>query len=338
MGKSFSLAELIAWVDGELHGHVDVEQMITAVNTLTDAAPHELSFLSNTHYKDALAASRACAVLVAEELVSELDVEVALIAVRDPYLAYAQIQRHFYPDIKGQGKHHTSAVIDPTAEVADDVDIGAGCVIGAACTIGAGSVLAAGCLIADGAKIGADCLLHAGVKLETACELGNRVIVQAGAVIGSDGFGYAWTGQAYLKIPQVGRVMVHDDVEIGANTCIDRGALGDTVIHSGVKLDNLVQIGHNVEVGALSAMASQVGISGSAKIGQGCQIGGKAGVAGHLKIADGCHLAAKTGVISDIDRAGTYAGFPAMPHRQWLKMSALMLKLPEMWRKLKKIV
>jgi UDP-3-O-[3-hydroxymyristoyl] glucosamine N-acyltransferase len=156
-------------------------------------------------------------------------------------------------------------------------------------------------------------------------------------VIGSDGFGYAWTGKEHLKIPQVGRVVLHNDVEIGANTCIDRGALGDTIIHQGVKLDNLIQIGHNVEVDALTVMASQVGISGSVKIGKGCQIGGQVGTAGHLKIGDGCQLAARTGVMSDLEAGGIYGGMPAMPHRTWLKTSALIMRLPEIWKKIKKL-
>ncbi|MDQ6967539.1 MAG: UDP-3-O-(3-hydroxymyristoyl)glucosamine N-acyltransferase, partial [Mariprofundaceae bacterium] len=196
-------------------------------------------------------------------------------------------------------------------------------------------VIAAGCLIAQGVHIGKDCLLHMGVKVLAESQLHDRVILQAGAVIGSDGFGYAWNGKEHLKIPQVGRVVLHDDVEIGANTCIDRGALGDTVIQKGVKLDNLIQIGHNVEIGALTVMASQAGIAGSTTVGKGCQIGGQAAAAGHLNIGDGCQLAARTGVISSLDAGGVYAGMPAMPHRAWLKTSALIIRLPEIWKKIK---
>jgi len=165
--------------------------------------------------------------------------------------------------------------------------------------------------------------------------VGDEVYLQSGAVIGSDGFGYAWNGQKHLKIPQVGRVILEDDVEIGANTCIDRGAIGDTVIGRGVKLDNQIQIAHNVHVGAYSVMASQVGISGSTVIGQGCQFGGQAGLAGHLYVGDGVKLAAKSGVMSDLEAGGTYAGAPAMPHRMWLKVSALTMKLPEIWKALR---
>ncbi|MDQ6991589.1 MAG: UDP-3-O-(3-hydroxymyristoyl)glucosamine N-acyltransferase [Mariprofundaceae bacterium] len=334
-GLTFSLAELVAEIDGELHGDVDVDMQIQSIATLKDATAQDISFLSNAHYKQVLSNTQAGAVLVSASLLGELKASCPLIAVKDPYLAYATLQQKFHPMPVGQGNVHPTAIISETADIASDVDIAAGCVIDDGCVIGAGTVLLAACLIAKGVNIGKHCFLHAGVKIEANCQLGNRVIVQAGVVIGSDGFGYAWSGQAYVKIPQVGRVVVHDDVEIGANTCIDRGALGDTIIHQGVKLDNLVHIAHNVEIGALSAIAGQVGISGSSKIGQGCQMGGQVGVAGHLTIADGCQLAGKAGVISDIDKAGVYSGFPAMPHRQWLRMSALMSKLPDVWKKLK---
>ncbi|MDQ6953150.1 MAG: UDP-3-O-(3-hydroxymyristoyl)glucosamine N-acyltransferase [Mariprofundaceae bacterium] len=331
----FTLAQIVADVKGELHGDVDMDLTIRSMATLKNADSGELSFLSNVKYKDSLAGTQAAAVLVSASLVGELDASCPLLAVKDPYLAYAQLQQKFYPMKQAQGNIHPSAIIADTATIADDVDIAAGCVIESGCVIGLGTVISAGCLIARGVHIGKQCLLHAGVKVEADCQLGHRVIVQAGAVIGSDGFGYAWSGQSYVKIPQVGRVMIHDDVEIGANTTIDRGTLGDTVIHQGVKLDNLVHIAHNVEVGALSAIAGQVGISGSTKVGQGCQMGGQVGVAGHLNIVDGCQLAGKAGVISDIEKAGVYSGFPAMPHRQWLRISALMTKLPDVWKKIK---
>jgi len=333
--QTFTLAELVADVQGELCGDVDMNLTIRSIAMLKNACSDELSFLSDIKYKDAVAETQAAAVLVSASLVDELKASHLLIAVKDPYLAYAQLQQKFHPMYVGQGNIHPSAIISDTARIANDVDIAAACVIADGCVIESGTVLSAGCLIAEGVHIGKQCLLHAGVKVEADCQLGHRVIVQAGAVIGSDGFGYAWSSQSYVKIPQVGRVVIHDDVEIGANTTIDRGALGDTVIHQCVKLDNLVHIAHNVEVGALSAFAAQVGVSGSTKIGQGCQMGGQVGIAGHLHIADGCQLAGKAGVISNIDKPGVYSGFPAMPHRQWLRISALMSKLPEIWKKIK---
>jgi len=328
-----SIADLVG---GSLQG-VSEDKLVSSLNILKYAQNEELSFLSNRHYKADLSTTKALAVFMTESLFDELTPVCGVIIVKDPYLAFAQVQRYFYPQAQSHGVRHASASIDASAIIADDVDIGACSVIEAGVEVASGTSIAAGCLIGKDAHIGHDCQLHAGVKVLTGCQLHDRVILQAGAVIGSDGFGYAWNGNEHLKIPQVGRVVLHDDVEIGANTCIDRGALGDTVIQQGVKLDNLIQIGHNVEVGALTVMASQVGISGSVHVGQGCQIGGQVGTAGHLKIGDGCQLAARTGVVSDLDAGGTYGGFPAMPHRTWLKTSALVMRLPEIWKKMKNI-
>jgi len=329
--------EIIAdLVGGSLQG-VSGNKLVSSLNTLKQAKQDELSFLSNKHYKGDLAATQALAVFMTKSLFDELMPECGVIIVKDSYLAFAQAQCYFYPQAQSHSVRHASASIDASAMIAADVDIGACSVIEAGVKIASGTRIAAGCLIGKGVHIGRDCLLHAGVKVLAGSQLHDRVILQAGVVIGSDGFGYAWSGKEHLKIPQVGGVILHDDVEIGANTCIDRGALGDTVIHQGVKLDNLIQIGHNVEVGALTVMASQVGISGSTMIGKGCQIGGQAGTAGHLKVGDGCQLAARTGVVSDLEAGGVYAGMPAIPHRTWLKVSALMARLPEIWKKTKNI-
>ncbi len=325
--------ELARLLNGQLQNdNPDIE--IIGVNTLQDATANEASFLANMRYKEELSTTRAGVVLVASDLP---DIEVlgkTLIRVDDPYLAFAKLQCHFHPLAVSSGEIDSSAVIDSTAALAADVEIGAQVVIGKNVTIGAGSIIGTGCIIEDDATIGERCLLNARSVVLSRCVLGDRVVLQAGAVIGSDGFGYAWTGREHMKIPQAGRVVLEDDVEIGANTCVDRGVLGDTVIHQGVKLDNQIQIGHNVEIGAYSIMASQVGISGSTKIGAGCQVGGQTGIAGHLNIGDGCKLAAKTGVTGNLEAGGTYAGFPAMPHRSWLRISALMARLPEMWKRL----
>jgi len=336
MQRSYQLKNIVNLLEGSLQG-VSGDKFVLAINTLRQAESDEVSFLSNKHYKTDLSTTKALAVLMTESLFHELKPSCGVILVNDPYLAFARLQRYFYPQAQSQGIRHASACIDASAIVADDVDVGACSVIEAGVEIASGTSIAAGCLIGKDVRIGHGCLLHAGVKVLTGCQLHNSVILQAGAVIGSDGFGYAWSGTEHLKIPQVGRVVLHDGVEIGANTCIDRGALGDTVIQQGVKLDNLIQIGHNVEVGALTVMASQVGISGSTTIGKGCQVGGQVGTAGHLKVGDGCQLAARTGVVSDLEAGGVYAGMPAMPHRAWLKTSILITKLPEIWEKIKKL-
>ncbi len=305
---------------------------IRGVNTLSEAGPHEASFLSNRRYKGAFETSRAGVILLDEQVFP--DARRPVIRCRDPYLAFALLQRHFHPEPRATGRRHDSAVIDPTAELAADVDVGPRVVIGARARIGAGTRIDAGCIIEDEVEIGEGCHLRAGAIVAARCVLGCRVILQPGAIIGSDGFGYAWNGREHLKIPQTGRVVLEDDVEIGAGTCIDRGAIGDTVIERGVKLDNLIQIAHNVRVGAYTVMASQVGISGSTRIGKGCQFGGQVGTAGHLTIGEGCRIAAKSGVAGDLEARGVYAGIPAMPHRVWLKLSALLPRLPEVWKQL----
>ena len=329
-----NLQELAGFLGGKLEGDSE-NSSIVGINTLQDASGSEISFLANMRYKDTLLTTHAAAVLVSPDFSDVEGVTVPLIRVPDPYQAFATLQRHFNPAPIASGIRHSSAVIDATATLAEDVNVGAQAVIGGGVKIAAGTIVEAGCVIEDGVEIGEKCHLHTRSVVCHGCQLGNRVILQTGAVIGSDGFGYAWTGSEHMKIPQTGRAVLEDDVEIGANTTIDRGALGNTIIRRGVKLDNQIQIGHNVEIGAYSIMASQVGISGSTKVGSGCQVGGQVGVAGHLNIGDGVQLAAKSGVIGDLQAGQAYAGFPAIPHRSWLKMSALMGKLPEMWKLLK---
>jgi len=324
------LRDIANLVGGKLE-HGDPETEISGVNILEQAGPDQASFLANMRYKTQVGISHAGVVFLNDRVFPKISRPV--IRVEDPYLAFTLLQRHFHPGKQASGSRHTSAVIDVTASLAENVDVGPLAVIGKQVNIGQGSRIGAGCIIEDGASIGKSCTLHSRVMVGASCELGNNVILQAGAVIGSDGFGYAWTGREHLKIPQTGRVLLEDSVEIGANTCIDRGAIGDTVIGQGVKLDNLIQIGHNVKIGACSIMASQVGISGSTVVGQGCQFGGQVGTAGHLHIGDGCKIAAKSGVPGDLEAGGTYAGIPAMPHRLWLKVSAIMLRLPELWKR-----
>jgi len=322
----YDIAELVG---GKLE-HADPEAHITGVNTLEHAGPDQASFLANMRYKTEFETSRAGVIFLNHKAFP--NVSRSVLRVADPYLAFAILQRHYHPAKQASGLRHASAVIDTTACLAEDVDIGSLVVIGKNVRIGSGSRIGSGCIVEDDVKIGDLCVLHSRVVVGASCEIGNNVILQPGTVIGSDGFGYAWTGHEHLKIPQTGRVLLEDGVEIGANTCIDRGAIGDTVIGRGVKLDNLIQIGHNVKVGAYSIMASQVGISGSTVIGQGCQFGGQVGTAGHLHIGDGCKVAAKSGVPGDLEAGGTYAGIPAMPHRLWLKISAITLRLPELWK------
>ncbi len=330
-----NIKELAELLDGQFYGS-DSSVEIRGVNSLHNATESEASFLANMKYKGDLPGCSAGVILVALNFPDDQANGKGLIKVTDPYLAFAHLQRHFHPSPLSSGERHPTAAIDPAASLADDVDVGPHVVIEEGVTVGSGTIIHAGSVIERGASIGQSCMIHARAVVSYGSLLGDRVILQSGAVIGSDGFGYAWSGKEHLKIPQTGRVVLEDDVEVGANSSIDRGALGDTIIRQGVKLDNLIQIGHNVEIGSYSIMASQVGISGSTTLGAGCQVGGQAGVAGHLVIGDGVKLAAKSGVLGNLDAGGTYAGYPAMPHRTWLKVSALILRLPEIWKQIRK--
>lgn len=328
------LGDIAILVSGRLE-HADPECEISGIQTLAAADGSQASFLANMRYKHLVEASRAGVILLAEKAFPGIVRPV--IRVKDPYLSFALLQRHFHPAPKMDGVRSKSAVIDPSARLANDVDVGALAVIGRNVRVEAGSRIGAGCVIEENAVIGEECTLHPRSVVAASCILGRGVVLQSGAIIGSDGFGYAWTGREHLRIPQTGRVVLGDDVEIGANTCIDRGAIDDTVIGNGVKLDNLIQIGHNVRIGDLSIMASQTGISGSTVVGNGCQFGGQVGIAGHLHIGDGCRIAAKSGVVGNLEAGGTYAGIPVMSHRAWLKTSALIARLPGLWKKLERL-
>ncbi|MDX8383654.1 MAG: UDP-3-O-(3-hydroxymyristoyl)glucosamine N-acyltransferase [Ghiorsea sp.] len=339
---ALSLADVAALVAGKLE-EGDAGKLIQGVQTLAKANGDQASFLSNAKYKDDLLTTRAGLVLLSHksEVPSQAERDgqraSAVLRVADPYVAFTLLQQYFHPLPTSSAQRHASAAIHDLATIADNVQIDAQVSIAAGVSIGKGSIVGAGCVLADGVSGGEHCILHPRVVVEVGTRLGNRVIIQAGAVLGSDGFGFAWNGEKYLKIPQVGRVVVEDDVEIGANTCIDRGAIDDTIIRQGAKLDNLIQLAHNVEVGEQTVIAGQAGIAGSTLIGKGCQFGAQSGVAGHLKLVDGSVVGAKAGVIGDVKVAGMVSGFPAVPHRHWLKASALFDRLPTIWKKIKQI-
>ncbi|MDX8393621.1 MAG: UDP-3-O-(3-hydroxymyristoyl)glucosamine N-acyltransferase [Mariprofundales bacterium] len=323
-----SISDLVNIIGGSLQNCDDVlaqEHVIIGMQTLIDADNSHAAFLANRRYKADFHDSKAGVVLLNET--DFADCKRSIIRVQDPYLAFARLQQYWHPKAIASGIIHASAIIDPDAVIAADVNIGANTVIAAGCVLASGCIIGAGCVLEKNVCLGTQCLLHARVVCEESCILGDRVIVQAGAVIGSDGFGYAWSGHDFSKIPQVGRVLIGNDVEIGACCTIDRGAVGDTIINDGVKIDNLVQIGHNVQIGAHTVIAAQTGISGSSNIGRYCQMGGQTGIAGHLAIADGCKLAGKSGVTHNLVVMGTYGGFPAMPQKLWLKANAALRRL-----------
>ncbi len=336
MTSPLTLVEAADLVSGELVGG-DKGLFIDGVQTLAKASKHHASFLSNMKYKADLQSTQAGLVLLSEKSEIPADTSFAIIQLQDPYVGFTLLQRYFNPAPTSTGKIHDSVVMGASADIAPNVQIDAHVSIAKDVRIGADCIIGAGCVIEEGVTLGKGCLIHPRVTLARGTQLGHRVIIQAGAVIGSDGFGFAWTGDSFLKIPQVGRVIIEDDVEIGANTCIDRGAIDDTVIKAGAKLDNLIQVAHGVEIGYHSVIAGQAGIAGSTVIGNGCQMGAQSGVAGHLKLVDGTIVGAKAGVIGDTKEKGMISGFPAVPHRQWLRASGMFDRLPEIWKKIRKL-
>jgi UDP-3-O-[3-hydroxymyristoyl] glucosamine N-acyltransferase len=313
---SWTLAEIAQHVNGQVVG--DPEYLIRGVGTLTHAGPEQISFLANNKYKKYLATTGAGAVIVAAG--TETDAATNLIVVDDAYVAYARAATMMHPLPKAEAGIHPSAWVHPEAHVAETASIAAqvtierGAVIAEDVAIGPGSVIEAD------VKIGRNSIIKANVTLCREVQIGERVVIHPGVVIGADGFGIANDQGRWIKVPQVGRVIIGDDVEIGANTTIDRGAIDDTVIGQGVKLDNQIQIGHNVTIGDHTVIAGCVGIAGSTHIGSYCAIGGGTGIAGHIEIADGVQLTGMSMVTKSISEAGVYSsGIPIEPARQWHK-------------------
>ena len=328
---SFTLAELAELCEAGIKGERSRE--IRAINTLKSAGEGDIAFLANRRYAADLPGTRASAVILREQDSHACPVSALITA--DPYLAYAKIAGHLHPRPGHRPGRHQSAVSGPGSEIDDTASIGAHVVIGARVRIGAGTRIGPGCVIEDEVLIGPRCLLIANVTLCRRVRIGAGVVLHPGVVIGADGFGYALDHGAWRKIPQLGAVAVGAEVEIGANTTIDRGALEDTRIGPGVKIDNQVQIGHNVVIGADTAIAGCVGIAGSVRIGRRCQIGGACCINGHIEIADDVRLQGMSGVTQSIKSAGVYsAAMPAMENRAWLRNLARFRRLDAKSRKL----
>ena len=325
--RAFTLAEIVERLGGELAGNPEV--VIRQVAALESAGPDELAFLSQRRYRAQLRATRAGAVILSK---AERDATaLPRILCDDPYLYFARASALLNPPQDIQAGIHASAVIEPGARVSASAQISAGCHIGRGAEIGAGVYIGPGCTVGEDAAIGEASRLHASVVVYARSIIGRRAIVHSGVVIGADGFGMALEAGRWVKIPQIGRVLIGDDVEIGANTTIDRGALDDTVIEDGVKLDNQIQIGHNVRIGAHTAIAGCVGIAGSARIGRHCTLGGAAMILGHLELADGVHISAGTLVMKSISRAGTYTGiFPLQENHTWSRTAVLLRNIDDL--------
>jgi len=326
------LGDLARQLGAELRG--DSEITISAVGTLQHAGPQALSFLSNPGYRRFLKQTRAAAVILSAAQADACPV--AALITDNPYLTYARAAALLFPQAVAEPGIHPSAVVADSASVAGDAHVGACAVIGERVRIGAGAYVGPGCVIEADCVIGEQTRLVARVTLCRDTILGKRCLIHPGAVLGADGFGLANDNGRWEKVPQLGRVRVGDDVEIGANTTIDRGALEDTVLHDGVKLDNLIQIAHNVEIGAHTAMAGCSAVAGSTKIGSHCTVGGLSGLVGHLTIGDNVHFSAATLVTRSFEKPGYFSGgLPAMENGEWRKTVARVRRLEEMYREIK---
>ncbi len=329
-----TLGQLAEYVDGRVRG--DTGCVISGVATLQNARAGDISFLSNPRYAKHLPATAASAVILSEDYLDGCATH-ALVA-SDPYLAYARIAALLVPVRPRAEGRHPRAVIHPASDVHPSAWIDANAVIEEQVQIAAGATIGPGCVVARGSVIGEGSRLLANVSVGERTRIGKRAVIHPGVVIGSDGFGFANAGGLWVKVPQLGAVTIGDDVEIGANTTIDRGSLDDTVIEDGVKLDNQIQVAHNVHIGAHTAIAGCTGIAGSARIGARCTIGGGVGIVGHTEIADDVHITGMSFVAHSIREPGLYSsGTPLEPNRDWRKNYARFHQLDDMARRLRRL-
>ncbi|REJ78815.1 MAG: UDP-3-O-(3-hydroxymyristoyl)glucosamine N-acyltransferase [Acidobacteria bacterium] len=322
-----TISEIAELVDGELTGNSD--ELIRSVSSPQNAGPHDLIFISDESGFSFAEDSAAGCVIAPMAFASSI--EKPLIRVLDPKKAFAIAGSHLHPRKDRPAEIHPSAVIAKGARIGDNVFIGAFCCVGEGSEVGDGTHLRAGVKIGNGVKIGPNCTLHQNVTVEDGVLIGSGVILKSGAVIGSKGFGFVRDGQSLIKFPQIGTVVIEDDVEIGANSCVDRGALGETRIGEGTKIDNLVQIAHNVKIGKRVVIAALVGVSGSVEIGDDCVVGGQTGFADHTKIEDGVVIGAKSAVFPGKHvRSGVWAGIPVLPISEYKRLNAHIRALPRL--------
>ena len=328
----FTAKQIAEFIGGKVEGN---EQ--AAVNTfakIEEGQPGAISFLSNPKYTHYLYDTKSTIVLVNEDFELEQPVSTTLIRVKNAYEAVARLLQ-LYESMKPRKTGiDPLAFVSPKATIGSDVYIGAFACIGDGAVIGDGTQVYPHVVIGDGVKIGRQCLLYPNVTIYQGCQLGNGVTIHAGSVIGADGFGFAPNVEGYEKIPQIGIVVIEDNVEIGANTCIDRSTMGQTIIHRGVKLDNLIQVAHNCEIGENTVMSAQVGVAGSTKVGSWCMFGGQVGLAGHITVGDHVNLGAQSGVPSSLKANQTLIGTPPMEPTPYFKSQAIFRRLPDMYKEL----
>jgi UDP-3-O-[3-hydroxymyristoyl] glucosamine N-acyltransferase len=324
------LAELAARLECRLEGDGDVD--VTRVAGIQEAGPGDVTFLANSKYEKALATTRASAVIARDGAPAAA---CAMLRARDPYLAFSRAVRLFNPEERPREGISPLAALAGDTVVGENVSIGPFVAVGVGATIGARTVVYPNVTIGAGARVGSDCVIHSNVSIRERVTLGDRVVLQNGVVVGGDGYGFVRRGDGtHEKIPQVATVVIEDDVELGANTTVDRPAVGETRIKAGTKIDNLVQIGHGVSVGRNVLMAAQVGIAGSTVIEDDVMFGGQVGVGGHLTIGRGAVAVGQSGVTNSLDHGAMVAGYPAIDSREWRRSSALFRRLPELKRRI----
>lgn len=333
----FNAATIAGFLKGEIVG--DPEVKVNTIAKIEEGHPGALSFLANPKYEHYIYSTGSSIVLVNSDFEPSAPVGATLIKVKNAYESFAsllQLVDQSRPRKKGI---HPSAIIEPSATVGKDVYIGSFVYVGENCVVGDGCSLFPNVFVGDNTKLGTGCTLNPGVVVYHDCIIGNNCTVHAGSVIGSDGFGFApQSDNEFMKIPQLGNVILEDNVEIGSNVTIDRATMGSTVIRKGVKLDNLIQVGHNVEIGENTVMAAQTGIAGSTKVGRNCMFGGQVGLSGHIKVADGARIGAQSGIPGDVKKENSVLlGYPAIDHRDFLRSSIIFRRLPELYRKVKEL-
>lgn len=325
----FSAKQIAAYIQGEIVG--DENATVHTFAKIEEGIPGAISFLSNPKYTPYIYESKASIILVNKDFVPEHDIKATLIKVDNAYESLTKLLTLYEQSKPKLTGIDSLAYIAPTAKVGQNVYIGPFAYIGDYAEIGDNTAVHPHATVSAGAKVGSDCILYPNVTVYHDCRVGNRCILHAGCVIGADGFGFAPTPEGYEKIPQIGITILEDDVEIGANTCVDRATMGATIVHRGVKLDNLVQIAHNDEIGSHTVMAAQVGIAGSTKVGEWCMFGGQVGIAGHIHIGNKVDLGAQSGVPGNLKDGSRLIGTPPMELKPYFKAQAVFRKLPDMY-------
>ena len=328
----FSAQQIAELLGGTIEGTPSVT--VSTFAKIEEGQPGAISFLANPKYAHYLYDTESSIVLISRDFVLERPVKATLIRVANAYEAIARLLTIYESMTQKRSGIHPLAFVSETANVADDVYVGAFAYIGDGATIGSGTQLYPHAVVEERATVGEDCILYPNVSIYHDCKVGNRCILHSGVVIGADGFGFAPSADGYEKIPQIGIVTIEDDVEIGANSCVDRSTMGSTFIRRGVKLDNLVQIGHNCDINCHTVMSAQTGVAGSTKVGEWCMFGGQTGISGHIQVADRTSLGAQSGLMSNKKPGVQLMGSPAIDAKQWMKMQAIMKRLPAMYDEL----